>query len=117
MATNAVGAAGAVDPKVVAQIQGISDERVAVATAIARFAAAAAKSDVLEDSDVAAPSKRARESTRDEDACLQAAYVRLKKARETLAAFGAASFDGLATSSFLTAPLDTGDEADLEEKA
>ena len=51
-----------------------------------------------------------------EDVRLQAAYARLEKARETLAAFGADTFAGLAASSFSPAPLDAGDEADLEEK-
>ena len=88
-----------------------------MAAATTRFAAVAAKSDVLEGSDVRAPSKRARESTRDEDARLQAAYARLEKARGALAAFGADSFAGpSASSSLLIATLDAGDEADLEEK-
>ena len=43
MAHLAVGGAGAADPQVVALIQGISYERVAVAAATSRFAAAAAK--------------------------------------------------------------------------
>ena len=70
---NAVDATCAEDPHVVALIQEINDEMIAVTAAIARFAAAAAKSDVLEDIDVTAPAKRARESTRDEDARLQVA--------------------------------------------
>jgi hypothetical protein len=49
---------------VVAIIQGISDERVAVAAATIRFAAAITKSDTLEDNDATAPAKRVRESTR-----------------------------------------------------
>ena len=102
----------------VALLQGINDERVAVASAKARFAATAAKSDVLEDNDVSAPSKRTRESTRDEDARLQAAYAKLEKVRETLTAFGASIFAGpTASSPLLTATLDAGDEANLEEKA
>ncbi len=118
MAANAVGAAGAAAPQAVALIQGICDERVAVAAATASFAADAAKSEVLEDNDVSAPSKRARESTRDEYARLQVAYAMLEKARGALAAFGAASFDGPATSSsLLIATLDADIEADLEEKA
>jgi hypothetical protein len=44
---------------------------------------------VLEDNDVSAPSKRARESTRDEDALLKAEYARLEKEKGTLATFGA----------------------------
>ena len=57
--------------------------------ATTRSAAAPAKSDVLEDNDVSAPSKRARESTRDEDALLKAEYARLEKEKGTLATFGA----------------------------
>ncbi len=51
MAHLAAGAAGAADPQVVALIHGISDERVAVAAATTRFAAATAKSDALADDD------------------------------------------------------------------
>jgi len=117
MAHLAAGADGAADPQVVVLIQGISDERVVVTAATTRFAAAVAKSDVLEGNDVSAPSKRARESTMDEDARLQAAYARRKKPRETLAAFGATNFAGpVASSSMLTVQLDACDEADLEEK-
>jgi len=105
MATNAVSAAGVANPQVVALIQGINDKRIAVAAATSRVPAAAAKSDVLEDNDVSAPSKRAKESTKDEDARLQALLARLEKARETLAAFGAARFAGpFASSVLLTAP-------------
>ncbi len=63
-------------------VQGINDERIAVATATTHFLAVAAKSDALEDCDLTAPSKRARELTRAEDARLQAAYARLENARE-----------------------------------
>ncbi len=68
MALNDVGAAGSADPQVIALIQGISHKRVAVAASTSRFAAASAKSDALEDEDITAPAKWARESTKDEDA-------------------------------------------------
>ncbi len=54
----------------VALIHGIVDDRVAVVATICRFAVAATKSDAREGSDVTAPAKRVRESTRDEDARL-----------------------------------------------
>jgi hypothetical protein len=88
-----------------------------VAVATTRFAAVAAKSDALEDIDVTASAKRAREATKDEDARLQAAYVRLYKARETLTIYGASSIAWPIASSSMAAPLDAGDEADLKEKA
>ena len=113
MASNAAGAAGAADPQVVALIEGISDERVAVAAATARFMAAAAKSDALADDDNSAGAKRAREASREEDARLQAASVRLENARDTLARYGEAKIAG---PSALAATPDQGDEIDQEEK-
>ncbi len=115
MASNAARAAGVADPQVVALIEGISDERVVVAAATARFMAAPAKRDALADDDNSAGAKRARESASDEDARLQAASVRLENARDTLARYGAAKIAGLAAPSSLT--TDPGDEVDLEEKA
>jgi hypothetical protein len=94
MASPVVGAAGAADSQVVALIQGIRDERIVVASATSRFAAAAAKSDALADDDNSAGAKRAREAARDEDARLQAASVILENARETLAKYGAARVAG-----------------------
>jgi hypothetical protein len=70
MAHLAAGAARVADPQVVALIQGMSDERVAVATATSRFAVVAAKSDALADDDNSTGAKRAREAARDEDARL-----------------------------------------------
>ena len=115
MASNAAGAAGAADPQVVALIEGISDERVAVAAATARFMAAAAKSDALADDDNSAGAKRAREASREEDARLQAASDRLQNARDSLARYGEAKIAGPATL-FADTP-DPGDGIDQEEKA
>ena len=117
MAHLAAGTVGVADPQVVALIQGISDERVAVAAATARFAAAAAKSDALADDDNSAGAKRAREAARDEDARLQAASVRLENARETLAKFGSSKTIMPGGPTGTTALLDPGDELDQEEKA
>jgi hypothetical protein len=117
MAHLAAGAAGAADPQVVALIQGIRDERVAVAPATTRFAATAAKSDALADDDNSAGAKRAREADRDEDARLQATSVRLENARETLAKFGSSKNIGPGGPTGTTALLDPGDELDQEEKA
>ena len=61
MAQSAAGAAGPVDPQVVALIEGVSDERVAVAAANVRFEAALARSDLLSDDDSSAAAKRIRE--------------------------------------------------------
>ena len=63
MASGAAGAADAVDPQVLELIEGVGDERVDVAAATARFAAAAAKSDILGDDDNIAGAKRLMEST------------------------------------------------------
>ncbi len=117
MASNVVGAAGAADPQVVALIEGISDERVAVAAATTRFAVVAAESDALADDDSSARAKRARELAREVDARLQAASVRLENARDTLARYGAARIAGLSAPSSALLPPDAGDEADIEEKA
>jgi hypothetical protein len=84
MAHLAAGSAGAADPQVVALIQGIGDERVAVASATTRFAVAGAKSDALVDDDNTAGAKRVREAAKDKDARLHAASVRLENARENL---------------------------------
>ena len=99
----------------VARIEGISDERVVVAAATAHFMAAAAKSDALADDDNSAGAKRARESSREEDARLQAASVRLENARDTLARYGAAKIAG--PSALSAAMPDPGDDIDQEEKA
>ena len=117
MASNAVGAAGAADPQVVALIEGISDERVVVAAATTRFAAATTKSDALADDDNTAGAKRARESAMEEDARLQAASAKLENARETLAKYGSVKIIGPRATSVTTAALDAGDELDQEEKA
>jgi len=117
MAQLAAGAVGAADPQIVAPIQGISDERVAVVAATIRFVAATAKSDALADDGNTARAKKAREAARDEDARLQTASVRLENARETLANYGSAKIIGLGAPTGTTALLDAGDELDQEKKA
>ncbi len=54
MSLSAAGAAGPADPQVVALLEGVNDERVAVAAASVRFEAALAKSDLLGDDDSSA---------------------------------------------------------------
>ncbi len=54
MAQTTAGAAGSVYPREVALIDGVSDERVSVAFANARFEAIIAKSDLLLDDDSSA---------------------------------------------------------------
>jgi hypothetical protein len=51
MSQSAAGAAGLADLHVVALIEGVHDERVAVTAANVRFEAAIAKSDILGDED------------------------------------------------------------------
>jgi len=71
-------------------MQGVGDERVAVAAAMARFEAALVKSDALGDDDVTAVAKRIREKTLAEEARLVAARAESKVARNSLAAYGIA---------------------------
>ena len=116
MAQQAAGAAGPADPQVVAVMQGVGDERVAVAAALARFEAALVKSDALGDDDVSAGAKRTREKTLAEEARLVTARAELKAARNALAAYGiavhgaSAPLPGAASSSKLD------DEDALEKK-
>ena len=51
MSQSAAGAVGLACPQVVALIEGVSDDRVAVAPASVRFKAALANSDILGDDD------------------------------------------------------------------
>jgi hypothetical protein len=117
MAQAASGAEGLVDPRDVVLLQGVNDERVAVASASARFEAALAKSDLLLDDDASAPAKRIREKVLAEETKLNAARVRLLAARAELAAFavatcGAASLGAAGTS---TVKLDEDDSLDKKE--
>jgi hypothetical protein len=90
MAQAAAGPAGPVDPRDVALIGGVSDERVAVASANARFEAAIAKSDLLADDDSSAGAKRTSDKALAEEARLTSARVRLQAAKAELAAYGVA---------------------------
>jgi hypothetical protein len=73
MSQSAAGAVGLACPQVVALIEGVSDERVAVADAIVRFEAALAKSEILGDDDSSAGAKRIRDKTLSEEARLTSA--------------------------------------------
>ena len=90
MAQQAAGAAGPADPQVVALIQGVGDERVAVEAALARFETTLLKSDALGVDDSSARAKRVREMNLAEEARLIATRVSLKAARDSLAAYGIA---------------------------
>ena len=57
MAQAAAGAVGPSDPREIVLLDGVNDERVAVASASARFEAALAKSNLLLDDDVSRPRK------------------------------------------------------------
>ncbi len=91
MAQAAAGAVGPVDPREAVLLEGVNDERVAVASASARFEATLVKSDLLPDDDASAPSKRIREKVLEEETRLNAARVRLLAARAEMAAFAVAS--------------------------
>ena len=54
MAQSATGAVGPIDPDVIVSIDGVSDERVVVASALVRFEATIAKSDAVQDGDTSA---------------------------------------------------------------
>ncbi len=90
MAQAAAGPSGPVDPREVALIDGVIDERVAVASANARFEATIARSDVLLDDDSSAAAKRIREKVLAEEARLNAGRIRLQADRAELAAYGVA---------------------------
>jgi hypothetical protein len=98
-------------------MQGVGDERVAVAAARTRLEAALVESDALGDDDVSAGAKRIREKTLAEEARLVAARAELKAARNSLVANGipvhgvSAPLLGAASSSKLD------DEDALEKKA
>ena len=115
MAQRAAGAAGVVDPQEVVLIDGVSDERVAVASATARFEAALVKSDKLLDDDASAVAKRIREASTVEEARLNGARARLQAARDALSAYGVARF-GAAANQAATTPVDLIDIEDAVEK-
>jgi hypothetical protein len=90
MSQSAAGAAGLANPQVVALIECVSDERVAVAAANVRFEAALAKSDLLGDDDSSTGAKRIKDKTLAEEARLSATRGKLQTARADLAAYGVA---------------------------
>ena len=77
MAQAAAGPTGPVDPREAALIDGVTDERVAVAFGNARFEATIAKSDLLPDDDSSAGAKRTRERALAKKARLTATRGRL----------------------------------------
>ena len=86
MAKSAAGAAGPVDPRTIALIYGVSDERVVVASANARFDATIAKRDLLLDDDSSAGAQRTKKKALVEEARLTATCARLQAAKDELAA-------------------------------
>jgi hypothetical protein len=90
MAQAAAGPAGLVNPREAALVDGVSDERVAVASANAKLEAAIAKSDLLSDDDSSARAKRTKEKSTAEEATLLSACVKLQAATIELASYGVA---------------------------
>ncbi len=117
MAQATSGPSGPVDPREVALIDGVSDERVAIAFANARFEAAIAKSDVLLDDDSSASAKRIREKVMAEESRLDAARVRLQVARAELAAYGVAIHGALPSAIAGNPSVKVDDEDAAEKKA
>ena len=81
MAQAAAGLAGPVDLREVALIDGVSDERVVVASANVMFEATIARSDVVLDDESSAPTKRIRDKVLAEEARLISARVRVQVAK------------------------------------
>ena len=115
MAQRAAGAAGAIDPQEIVLIDGVSDERVAVAAATARFEAALVKSDKLLDDDSSAVAKRIRDASTVEEARLNGARARLAAAREALSQYGIARYGASAPQAAGIASVKVEDE-DADEK-
>ena len=116
MAQAAAGAVGPVDPREVVLLQGANDERVAVASASARFEAALAKSDMLPDGDASAPAKRIREKVLVEETMLNAARGRLLAARAELAAFAVAACGAASSGVAGTSTAKLNEDDTLERK-
>jgi hypothetical protein len=109
------GAAGLVDPCEVALIDGVSDERVIVAFANARFEAADAKSDLLLDDDSSAGAKKTKEKALAEEARLTTARARLQAARAEWVAYGVA-IHGAVPFAFAGRPSVKVDDEDATDK-
>jgi hypothetical protein len=90
MDKSAAGAASPADPQVVALVDGVIDERVAVALALVRFEATLVKSDMMADDDSSTGAKRTRDKTMAEEARLTTTRDKLTVARAALAAYGVA---------------------------
>ena len=117
MAQEAVGAAGPADPQVVALMQGVGDERVAVAASLTRFEGALVKSDALGMMiDSSAGAKRIREKTMAEEARMVAARAELNTAKNSLVAYGIAVYGASAPSTRAESISKPDDEDALEKK-
>ncbi len=115
MTQQAARAAGPADPQVIAMMQGVGDERVAEATAMARFEAVLVKNDALGYHDSSAGAKRMREKTLVEEARLMAARAELKAVRKYLDAYGIA-VHGASAPLLGAAPSSKLDDEDALEK-
>ena len=116
MVHQAAKAAGPAGPQAVALMQGVGDERVAVAAALARFEAAIVKSDALGDEDVSPGAKRIREKTLAEEARLVAAKAELKAANFFLTPYGIAVHGASAPLPRAASSSKLDDEDTLEKK-
>ena len=96
-------------------IDGVIDERVAVASANARFEATIAKSDMLLDDDSSARAKRTKKKALAEEARLLAACVRLQVAKAELAAYVVA-IHGAVPSAIAGSPSVKFDDEDAADK-
>jgi hypothetical protein len=98
-------------------MSGVSDERVVVAFANARFEAAIARSDVLLDDDSSAAAERIRDKVLAEEARLTAARVGLQAARAKLAAYGVAIHGATPFATAGSPSVKADDEDAADEKA
>jgi hypothetical protein len=115
MAQAATGPAGLVDPREIVLIDGVSDERVAVASANDRFESTIAKSDLLSDDDSSAGAKRTTQNALAEEARLTEYRERLQAARAELAAYGVA-IHGAGPFVIGGSPSDMTDDEDATDK-
>ena len=117
MAQAATGPTGPVDPREIALIDGVSDERVVVASVNVRFEAAVAKSDMLLDDNSSAGAKRINEKALAEEARLTAARVMLQDAIAEMAAYGVAIHGALPPAVAGSPSIKVDDENASDKKA
>ncbi len=115
MAQAAAGPAGPVDPRKVAFIDGVSDERLAVASANARFDAAIANCGLPADDDSSAGAKMTKDKALAEEARLTSARVKLQVDRAKLATYGVA-IHGASPSAIGGSPSVKVDDEDAADK-